>query len=108
MFSEEIINGCSGGVGVEDKKGWQIPSICKVWVFDEFVACVFPIGYSVGKVSVIGSVGLVVVVNGCGGIFILGDITSFGFWDVGFLRDPLNIGGEDKFIFEFIAVDCTC
>ena len=34
-----------------------------------------------------------VVVNGCSGVFILGDVTSFGFWDVGFLRDPLNIGG---------------
>ena len=56
-----------------------------MWIFDEFVTCVSPIRYGIGEVPVIRGVGLMVVIDGCSGIFVLGDITSFEFWEIVFL-----------------------
>jgi len=56
-----------------------------VRVFDKFIACSSPVGYGIGEVLVIRGMGFVVVINGCSGFFILGDVASFEFWEIGFL-----------------------
>ena len=76
-------------------------------IFDEFVACGFPLRYCSFKKSVIRLVSFKVVVNGGGGVFVLGNVAFLVVGDVIVFVDFLHVGQKDDCLLEFVAIDCA-
>ena len=105
FFFVEINTGFGALAGVKGVEGWEFPFACEMWILGEFVACLFPVGNSFCKGSVMGQVCFGVVIDCGGGVFVLGDVLVVLVCCVGLFGEFIQVWGEDNVLFEFVDVD---
>jgi len=93
---EKILDSGDTLIGVDRKKGREIPSIGEVGVCGESITCDFPDSDSVSKNSFVGMFGCFPVVNGGCGKLVVMNVAILMFRCILGLSDSGQVWGEDN------------